>query len=302
MGSVIGDIRDFGGLWGAFRAADPEYVIHLAAQPLVGEGYRDPRGTFSVNVMGTANILECLRLWPSARSFLNVTTDKVYRNREWAWGYREEDALGGLDPYSASKSCSELVTRAYAWSFPGGRAIPASTARAGNVIGGGDFARDRLVPDLVRAALSGEPAILRNPGSLRPYQHVLDALSAYMAILKGQEDDPSLAGAYNAGPLGCLSSEGVARLFKGHWGEGFSYRPGEGGPIGKEAGALTLDSSLIGRAFGWKGVWDIGKAVAMTVGWERARSLGGDLVGECDRQIGEYSDDWRAMRKEGEGF
>ncbi|MDR2338684.1 MAG: CDP-glucose 4,6-dehydratase [Deltaproteobacteria bacterium] len=293
MTSVIGDVRDFDALLGSFREAEPEYVIHMAAQPLVQEGYREPRGTYETNVMGTVNLLECLRQWPSWRSFLNVTTDKVYRNNEWAWGYRETDTLGGRDPYSSSKACSELATASWRDSFFGDGSHAVSTARAGNVIGGGDFARDRLVPDLFRAWAAKRPALLRNPDSLRPYQHVLDALSAYLLILKAQDENPSLSGAYNVGPEGCLATRRLAALMAYHWGEGASSVTEDDPPqgraaYGREAGALMLDGSLIRRLLGRKAVWDIGKAALMTVDWEKARLAGYDMGLETDRQIGLY--------------
>lgn len=184
--SIIGDIRDFDSLKKAFDMAQPEIVIHLAAQPLVRESYQNPRYTYETNVMGTVNILECVRQSDCVKSFLNVTTDKVYRNKEWEWGYRENEELDGYDPYSNSKSCSELVTHSYKNSFfsegAGTNTVAISTARAGNVIGGGDFAADRIIPDCIRAALAGEPMVVRNPYSTRPYQHVLEPLYAYLMI------------------------------------------------------------------------------------------------------------------------
>jgi CDP-glucose 4,6-dehydratase len=183
MTSVIGDIRDFDTLSAAFEAAEPEIVIHMAAQPIVRDSYTNPRYTYETNVMGTVNLLECVRNTSCVRSFLNVTTDKVYLNREWPWGYREDEMLDGFDPYSNSKSCSELVTHSYRNSFFDGVDAPAiSTARAGNVIGGGDFANDRIIPDCVRAAQAGRDIAVRNPHSTRPYQHVLEPLYAYLMI------------------------------------------------------------------------------------------------------------------------
>ena len=176
--SVYGDIRDLGSLRTAFQEARPEIVFHLAAQPIVRESYHDPVGTYHTNVMGTVHILECVRQSDSVCSVLNVTTDKVYENRQWPWGYRETDTLNGYDPYSNSKSCSELVTSSYRSSFLDGRGVAASTARAGNVIGGGDFAAGRIIPDCVRAVRTGNPIQIRNPFSVRPYQHVLEPLSA----------------------------------------------------------------------------------------------------------------------------
>jgi CDP-glucose 4,6-dehydratase len=291
MDSVIGDIRDFGRLFQAYEKASPEIVIHMAAQPLVQEGYLEPRHTYETNVLGTVNILECLRLAPCARSFLNVTTDKVYKNREWAWGYREDDTLGGSDPYSSSKSCSELVTLAFKESFFSQTALAVSTARAGNVIGGGDFAQNRLVPDCVRAASLKTPVILRNPGAMRPNQHVLDALSAYLAVLRLQHGDPSLGGAYTVGPDSCLSSAGIAGLFASCWGEGFSFVSGDEKGSFKETGTLMLDSSLIRKVFGWRWHWDISKAVSMTVEWSKKYLATEDMIAETDRQIRAFMED-----------
>ena len=189
MNSIIGDIRDFESLKSVFEQSKPEIVFHLAAQPLVRESYQDPRGTYETNVMGTVNVLECVRRSDSVRTLVNVTTDKVYENREWVWGYRENERLDGHDPYSNSKSCSELVTASYKRCFFGEGKAAVSTARAGNVIGGGDFAKDRIIPDCVRAAMKEEKIIVRNPFSTRPYQHVLEPLYAYMLIAAGQFED-----------------------------------------------------------------------------------------------------------------
>ena len=178
--SIIGDIRDLEHLKQVFTEVQPEIVLHLAAQPIVRDSYKDPVYTYETNVMGTVNICECVRLNSCVKSFLNVTTDKVYHNNEWEWGYRENDPLDGYDPYSNSKSCSELVTHSYINSFFKENGIAVSTARAGNVIGGGDFANDRIIPDCIRAAMKGESIIVRNPHSTRPYQHVLEPLVVYL--------------------------------------------------------------------------------------------------------------------------
>lgn len=202
--SVIGDIRDMVALKKAFDETQPEIVFHLAAQPIVRNSYENPAYTYETNVMGTVNILECVRQSSCVKSFLNVTTDKVYLNKEWNWGYRENEELDGYDPYSNSKSCSELVTHSYKRSFftdkDGKAIIPISTARAGNVIGGGDFANDRIIPDCIRAATKHEDIIVRNPFSTRPYQHVLEPLYAYLLIAKKQYEDSSYAAYYNVGP------------------------------------------------------------------------------------------------------
>ena len=194
MTSVIGDIRDFEKLKTAFDAAQPEIVLHLAAQPIVRDSYKAPRYTYETNVMGTVNLLECVRLSSCVKSVLNVTTDKVYKNNEWCWGYREDEPLDGFDPYSNSKSCSELVTHSYINSFFADGKVAVSTARAGNVIGGGDFANDRIIPDCVRAMQAGKPIGVRNPYSTRPYQHVLEPLAVYLTIAQKQYEDIRYAG------------------------------------------------------------------------------------------------------------
>ena len=201
MKSYIGDVRDFAFLKQCFDEAKPEIVLHLAAQPIVRDSYRDPRYTYETNVMGTVNIMECVRLSDTVRSFLNVTTDKVYKNNEWCWGYRENEPLDGFDPYSNSKSCSELVTHSYRDSFFADGHVAISTARAGNVIGGGDFANDRIIPDSIRAALDHRPIIVRNPHSTRPYQHVLEPVFAYLMIAAKQYEDGKYADCYNPGAL-----------------------------------------------------------------------------------------------------
>ena len=197
MNSVIGDIRDKERLLAVFEQAQPEIVLHLAAQPIVRDSYRDPAYTYETNVMGTVNVLECVRQSSTAKSFLNITTDKVYHNNEWIWGYRENEPLDGFDPYSNSKSCSELVTHSYKNSFFADGRVAISTARAGNVIGGGDFANDRIIPDCVRAIESGSSISVRNPYSTRPYQHVLEPLFAYLMIAQKQYEEGQYAGWYN---------------------------------------------------------------------------------------------------------
>ena len=223
--SVIGDIRDAQSLKTAFDQAQPEIVLHLAAQPIVRTGYQNPVYTYETNVMGTVNILECVRQSDCVRSFLNVTTDKVYKNKEWEWGYRENEELDGYDPYSNSKSCSELVTHSYRRSFFADRAVAVSTARAGNVIGGGDFAKDRIIPDCVRAAQRGDTIVVRNPYSTRPYQHVLEPLYAYLMIASKQYENKRLAGYYNVGPddRDCFETGALVDLFVQKWGGGLQW-------------------------------------------------------------------------------
>lgn len=284
--SVIGDVRDMAALKAAFDEAQPEIVLHLAAQPIVRESYRNPAYTYETNVMGTVHLLECVRNSSTVRSFLNVTTDKVYRNREWPWGYRENDELDGFDPYSNSKSCSELVTHSYRNSFFADGRVAISTARAGNVIGGGDFASDRIIPDCIRAAEKGEPIAVRNPYSTRPYQHVLEPLYAYLMIAARQMQDGRCAGYYNVGPddADCFQTGALVELFVRHWGEGMKWIDrSDGGP--HEAGFLKLDCSLLKSTFGWKPRWNLETAVAMTVEWSKIWLAGGDVRACMDRQI-----------------
>ena len=260
--SVLGDVRDLSSLRAAFEKVSPEIVLHLAAQPIVRESYKNPVATYETNVMGTVNLLECIRLNPCVKSFLNVTTDKVYENREWAWGYRECDPLDGYDPYSNSKSCSELVTHSYKKSFFSSGSTAVSTARAGNVIGGGDFAADRILPDCIRAAAEHRPVIVRNPFSTRPYQHVLEPVMAYLMIAAAQYLDGGSAGYYNVGPddCDCVTSGELAGLFCEKWGNGQTWENrSNGGP--HEAAFLKLDCSLLKSRFGWAPRWHIGTAV-----------------------------------------
>ena len=287
--SVIGDIRDYAALKAAFDEAQPELVLHLAAQPIVRDSYRDPVYTYETNVMGTVHILECIRTSGCVRSFLNVTTDKVYRNREWVWGYRENEELDGYDPYSNSKSCSELVTHSYKNSFFPEGTVAISTARAGNVIGGGDFANDRIVPDCVRAALRHEDIVVRNPYSTRPYQHVLEPLYAYLMIAAGQYQDESLAGWYNVGPDDgdCFQTGALVDLFVKKWGDDLRWvNRWDGGP--HEANFLKLDCSKLKAAFGWKPRWNLDTAMEMVVQWSKCWADRGDIRGCMDEQIGQF--------------
>lgn len=289
MDSVEGDIRDLEHLKEVFLRVLPEIVFHLAAQPIVRDSYKDPVYTYETNVMGTVHILECVRLTPSVKSFLNVTTDKVYENKEWEYGYRENDPLDGYDPYSNSKSCSELVTHSYAKSFFADGQAAISTSRAGNVIGGGDFANDRIIPDCIRAASAGRDIIVRNPHSTRPYQHVLEPLAIYMTIAMKQYEDRSFQGYYNVGPddRDCVTTGELADLFCTAWGRGIKWIDRfEGGP--HEAGFLKLDCSKIKRVFGWTPRYGVREAVEKTVEWTRAYLDGADVLEVMDRQIQEF--------------
>lgn len=303
MNSVIGDVRDRKQLKKAFDEAKPEIVLHLAAQPIVRESYSDPAYTYETNVMGTVNILECVRLSSTVKSFLNVTTDKVYENKEWEWGYREIDPLDGYDPYSNSKSCSELVTHSYKSSFFADGRVAISTARAGNVIGGGDFAKDRIIPDAVRAAYKKEALIVRNPHSTRPYQHVLEPLYAYLLIAKAQCENGNAAGYYNVGPddCDCVTTGGLANLFKNAWGEGFAWENRfVGGP--HEANFLKLDCSKLKAALLWQPVWHVDEAVKKTVEWAKAYEKNEDICAVMGAQIKAFEAQAEKLWKKGNGY
>lgn len=270
MNSRIGDVRDLAHLQSVFEEKKPEIVIHMAAQPIVRESYKNPVYTYDVNVMGTVNVLECIRTTDCVRSFVNVTTDKVYKNKEWEWGYRENEELNGYDPYSNSKSCSELVTDSYKNSFFQDREVAISTMRAGNVIGGGDFAADRIIPDCVRAAMDKRDIIIRNPYAVRPFQHVLEPITAYLMVAAKQYANRELAGNYNVGPdeNDCVTTGELADLFCRLYTEktGNSVKwidQYDGGP--HEAGFLKLDCSKLKRTFGWRPRWNIDQAVEKSI-------------------------------------
>ena len=289
---IQGDVRDLPHLEAVFAEYQPEIVIHMAAQPIVRTSYRDPVGTYSTNVMGTVNLLECVRLHPCVKSFLNVTTDKVYENREWEWGYRENEPLDGFDPYSNSKSCSELVTHSYKNSFFSDGRTAISTARAGNVICGGDFAKDRIIPDCIRSALKGEDIVIRNPYSTRPYQHVLEPVFAYLMIAAKQLENGDYAGYYNVGPddRDCFQTGKLVDTFVRLWGGGLHWTDRhEDGP--HEANFLKLDCSKLKKTFGWKPCWDLEKAVAKTIEWTKCWASGKDVRNCMNEQIREYLED-----------
>ena len=286
---IKGDVRYLDHLLEVFKTYQPEIVIHMAAQPIVRDSYKDPVGTYSTNVMGTVNMCEAVRQTPSVRSFLNVTTDKVYENKEWMWGYRENEPLDGYDPYSNSKSCSELVTHSYKNSFFSDGRVAVSTARAGNVIGGGDFANDRIIPDCIRAAVKGENIIVRNPYSTRPYQHVLEPVYAYLMIAAKQYEEGKYAGYYNVGPddQDCFQTSALVDLFCKHWGEGLSWIDKyDGGP--HEANFLKLDCSKLKTTFSWKPHWNLETAIEKVVEWSKAWVKGTDVRPIMDKQIKEF--------------
>lgn len=293
MRSVIGDIRDLNKLKSVFEEVQPEIVIHMAAQPIVRDSYREPVYTYETNVMGTVNVLECVRLNPCVKSFLNVTTDKVYENKERDLGYRENDPLDGFDPYSNSKSCSELVTHSYRRSFFDDGHCSISCARAGNVIGGGDFSNDRIIPDCIRAAKKGEVIIVRNPDSIRPYQHVLEPLFAYLMIAKAQYEDVGYSGWYNVGPdeCDCVTTRKLVDSFSNCWsGVKWESKPEKNAP--HEAGLLKLDCSKLKSVFDWKPIWKVDTAISKVCEWYRVWVDGGSIPLIMDDQIREYYEEF----------
>ena len=286
-----GDIRDYDKLARKLRESKAEIVFHLAAQPLVRESYREPRYTYETNVLGTVNILESIRMCAFVRSVLNITTDKVYENNEEKIAFSEDMRLNGHDPYSNSKSCSELVTDSYKKSFFSDNEIAVSTARAGNVIGGGDFAKDRIIPDCARALAVKSPIEVRNPYSIRPYQHVFEPLYAYLLIAMKQYENKGLCGSYNVGPDddSCITTGELAELFCSKWGEGASWIDKyDGGPY--EAGFLKLNCDKIKETFGWMPRWSVETAIEKTVLWYKSFYAGDNMKIITDHQISEYFD------------
>ena len=292
---VRGDVRDGERLTRTMKAASPEVVFHLAAEPLVRASYKNPVETFQVNVMGTVNVLEATRFCPSLKSVVIVTTDKVYQNREWLWGYRESERLCGLDPYSNSKSCAELAVYSFRHSFFDRENSPAlSTARSGNVIGGGDFAADRIIPDCVRAFSAGKPALLRNPASTRPYQHVLDCLAGYLLLAARQADDKRrFEGAWNFGPdeESCVTTGELATLFAHAWGNEAVWQSVPQVDAPHEATFLKLDSSKAKAALGWRPRWGIKQAVEATAQWHKAVAAGQSAADTTDEQIARWDEE-----------
>lgn len=292
-----GDVRNFSELAAALKDADPEVVFHLAAQSLVRSSYEDPLGTYATNVMGTANLLEAVRQTTRARAVVIVTSDKSYLNQEWTWPYRETDTLGGYDPYSNSKACAELVTAAYRTSFFNvteyGKAhnVGVATARAGNVIGGGDWARDRLIPDCIRALGAHQEIVIRSPDAVRPWQHVLEALSGYLVLAqKLSLDGIQYAEAWNFGPdqSDVRTVEWVVGRVCELWGNSLGYRVDTGSKP-HEASLLRLDSSKAKIRLGWSPKWDVERALVTTMEWVTGIDRSEDIAELCFRQIREYA-------------
>ena len=294
--SLFADVRDINSLTKAIHSYQPEIIIHMAAQPLVRESYKNPVETYSVNVMGTVNLLEAVRNSKGIKAVINITTDKCYENKEWCWGYRENEPLGGYDTYSNSKACSELVTSAYRNSFFNPQhynihGVGLASARAGNVIGGGDWAVDRLVPDCIRALLAGEKIILRNPKSIRPWQYVLDPLSGYLLLAqKLFENGPTYAEGWNFGPddTDARTVEWIVQTICEKWGQNTAYEIDKG-EHPHEAHYLKLDCSKAKTELGWYPRWNIEKAIDKVIEWTRAYSEKKNVRKVCLKQIEEYS-------------
>mgnify|MGYP005852932963 CR=1 FL=1 len=295
IASIIADIRDGNILTQTLQDRAPEIVIHMAAQPLVRESYKDPAATYQTNVMGTVNLLEAVRHCKSVKAVVNVTTDKCYENKEWVWGYRENEPMGGYDPYSNSKACSELVTSSYRNSFfnPNDFAnhgVALASARAGNVIGGGDWALDRLIPDCIRAFLHGETILIRNPKAIRPWQHVLEPLSGYLLLAQRlYENGPKYAEAWNFGPedSDARPVEWIVKHLCERWGQGAAYAIVQGNHP-HEANYLKLDCSKAKSLLDWRPRWNLEKALDMVLKWSLAYKNGADLKQVCLNQIEEY--------------
>ena len=296
VNSDLGDIGDFQGLKQALNNASPEVVFHLAAQPLVRASYQEPVETYGTNVMGAVHLLQAVRSTPSVRAVLIVTSDKCYENREWLWGYRENDRLGGHDPYSNSKACAELVTKAYTDSFfapqrYGEHRVSIASARAGNVIGGGDWSQDRLLPDAMRAFVSNEPLSIRSPHAVRPWQHVLEPLWGYILLAERLcAEGPRFNGAWNFGPAaeGMASVKTVVDLAAAAWNQP-THVLIDAGPTPHEAGLLMIDATKSQQRLGWKPVFALAQAVQMVVTFTRAWQQGSDLRKHCLSNINEFT-------------
>lgn len=294
--SVLGDVRDGEKLAAVMNAAAPDIVLHLAAQPLVRDSYKVPVETFAINVMGTVNLLQAVRGCRSVKSVVVVTTDKCYENKEWAWGYRENEPMGGYDPYSASKGCSELVSAAFRHSYfnpaaHGDHGVGLATARAGNVIGGGDWACDRLIPDCVGALLAGEKVRIRNPYAIRPWQHVLEPLSGYLLLAQNlYQHGAQYASGWNLGPNDedARPVEWIVQKMCEKWGDGAAYLVDDG-EHPHEAHYLKLDCSKANGELGWRPRWNLERALDKIVEWSRAYRDGKDVRQVCCDQIEEYS-------------
>ncbi|MBE7086954.1 MAG: CDP-glucose 4,6-dehydratase [Clostridiales bacterium] len=289
--SVIGDISDYDKLKKVFDDFKPQIVLHLAAQPLVLEGYAKPVYTYQTNVMGTVNLLECVRFTDSVKSVVNVTTDKVYKNVEKNEGYREDEYLCGYDPYSNSKSCSDILTFSYKKSYLESKGISVSVVRAGNVIGGGDFSANRIIPDCVKAAAENRKILVRNPYSVRPYQHVLEPLFTYLYIAMKQYEDMQFSGCFNVGPdvTDCVRTGELVKTFCRLWADSINYEIKEIENAPHEAGLLMLDNSKIKRVFSIYPVWNVETAIAKTIDWSKSYFKNGTVNEVMQEQIATFS-------------
>ncbi len=294
--SNIGDIRDLNALQNSMEDASPEIVIHMAAQPLVRYSYANPVETYSTNVMGSVNLLEVVRNTKSVKAVVNVTSDKCYENREWLWGYREDEAMGGYDPYSNSKGCAELITSAYRASFFNPEnyekhGVAVASARAGNVIGGGDWAGDRLIPDFIRAIAAGETVVIRSPNAIRPWQHVLEPLSGYLILAeKLYTEGSQFADAWNFGPndSDAKSVEWIINKLVDNWGDGAVFKIDSSASDLHEAHFLKLDCSKARMSLGWKPNWDAVEAIRRICAWHKAHLDGQDMKMYVLREIEQY--------------
>lgn len=296
MESYFADIRDLAALRSAINAVRPEIIIHMAAQPLVRHSYVAPVETYTTNVIGTVHVLECARHCSSVRAVINVTTDKCYENKEWVWGYRENEPMGGYDPYSNSKACAELVTSAYRNSFFNSanyaeHHTAIASARAGNVIGGGDWAADRLIPDFIRAIAAGDRVKIRNPGAIRPWQHVLEPLSGYLLLAERLvTHGPEFAEAWNFGPneSDARTVEWIVQSLVEGWGDGAGWEKNDS-PQPHEATYLKLDCSKAHARLDWQPRWTLETALSRIIDWHKAQLAGQDMHELCIRQIEEYT-------------
>jgi len=296
MRSLIGDVRDLDSLQKAIKDAKPEILIHMAAQPLVRYSYTNPVETFATNVMGSVHMLESIRQVDTVKSVVNVTSDKCYENREWVWGYREHEAMGGYDPYSNSKGCAELVTAAYRASFfnPNDysrHGVAIASARAGNVIGGGDWAADRLIPDFIRAITAGQTVVIRSPNAIRPWQHVLEPLSGYLELAEAlYMSGPEYGQAWNFGPneSDAKTVEWIIDQLVASWGDGASYKIDQGTANLHEANSLKLDCSKARMILGWHPKWNAGQTIDRISAWHKAYISGADMKAYSLAEIAQY--------------
>jgi CDP-glucose 4,6-dehydratase len=298
LASTIGDVRDFKSVQKVLEQARPSIVIHMAAQPLVRYSYQEPVETYATNVMGTVHLLEAIRSVGSVKAVINVTTDKCYENQEWPWGYRENESMGGHDPYSSSKGCSELVTSAYRRSFYEQSGVALASARAGNVIGGGDWSIDRLIPDILRAFEAKTPVVIRNPYAIRPWQHVLEPLSGYLMLAHAlYEDGEQFSSAWNFGPNDedAKPVQWIVEQMTNRWGVGASWTRDDGHHL-HEANYLKLDISKAKSQLGWKPIWNLDRALDQIIEWNKAWLSGSEMRSICEEQIAAYQADAQAAR------